>query len=147
MNWADYLTVAAIWSTIGLIIGFIAGFLLKEGIKPGRMRREARDRIFGLVLVLAAMITLAQTTYYQRHQRTVTACQANYNTGFRVILTQRSAIADADRANLARLVKEVNTARTRQASAAALRRFLHTNEELTRQRARLKPPVLPDKCQ
>lgn len=139
----EYFTTAFIWSAMGLIVGFLAGVGMRVTWLNGVLRREERDRIIGLSLILVGLVAVAQNLVFQKHQRQITDCQTKYNVAFQTILKQRSSISDRDKDNLSFLMNAIGTSKSKEDSRKAFEKYVATNNELDNERRHTKYPILP----
>ena len=141
----EYFTTALIWSAIGLIVGFIAGVGVRVKWVEVIFRREDRERLFGLGLILIGLVAVAQNLYFQKHQRQITNCQTKYNVAFQTILTERANISDRDKDNLSYLINGIVTAKSKEDSKKIFNKYVVVNKQLDEERKSYKYPTLPRK--
>lgn len=107
------------------------------------------DRLGAVVLVLA-LLTVGQLTWFSydnrqqvNHDRQITECQSAYNRAVSIAIQQRSQYSDEDRDSLVTFIREISTAKTREASRDALSKYLKRQDEITDARQRHPIPKLP----
>lgn len=101
-----------------------------------------KQRIFGIALVLLAIGTTVFGYYSTRQLESVTRCQAEYNNDFVLQIKERGKIADEDRENLARMLKTIYTADTREKRAKVLKDYIEVQEANDEKRAKHPLPEL-----
>lgn len=141
----DYFETAIIWSSMGLIVGFILGVGFRIVWIDKFIKKEERERILGLFLIFIALAAVAQNFTFQRHQREVTNCQTKYNVAFQTILSERSKINDKDKDNLSYLINGLVTAKSKKDSRDIFNNYVAVNKELDKERISYKYPALPQK--
>jgi hypothetical protein len=121
------------WSLIGFLIGWLVGremlFIsqIREAVVPEEERErtdqmvadtpERRSRLLGFVVVILAVFTVLQGSYFTYESNKKAQCQAQFNEDFRVVLQKRAQWADEDKQALTKLLSDLlvakqNTGRT-----------------------------------
>lgn len=138
----EYWVNSSVWSGIGLLIGYLVGSGVRVRIYHMRLSRGDMDRVIGAILILIAFISTAQSLVFQRHQRDVTNCQARINIQTQEIITARGRIADGDRANISRLIREVSSLKPGDQAAGrkVLTRYIAEDQRLGDERRKLPFP-------
>lgn len=138
----EYWVNSSVWSGIGLLFGYLVGSGVRLRIYHVRLSRTDMDRMIGAILILIAFISTAQSLVFQRHQRDVTTCQARINIKVQETIAARGKIADGDRANISRLIREVSSIKPgdRAAGRKALTRYIVEDRRLGDERRKLPFP-------
>lgn len=162
-----------VWSLIGFIAGYLVANLkmemdqIKEAVVnddsddsgqdedrdgyagghggPGGEHRPRFPRWLGVVVILLAVVTVAQGVYFSRQARETSHCQAQFNSDFSTALTLRNGWAAEDRAQLTKMIDTVLTGATPEVRRKALEDYLaavHKNDAL---RAQHPLPELSDR--
>lgn len=101
----------------------------------------------GVVLIILALVSAFQLSYFSYHNRQVSSCQSRYNIAMAETLQTRSHYADQDRESLVTFIHRVSEAKSRTESRDALNDYLSTQERIDRERRSNPLPKLPPgKC-
>lgn len=104
-----YIVHSLLWSITGFVVGWFAGRLgrdvhtLKETVmpehpRPWYRRRISRDALFGIVIVVLAVLTVASSVLATWQLSAATQCQEQFNNQYRAALEVRSDAAARVRA-------------------------------------------------
>lgn len=97
------------WSLIGFLLGWLSCremlFIsqIREAVVPKEERErtdqktQANSRLLGWVVVLLAVVSVLQGSYYTWQNQKVAQCQASYNADFAKVLRLRAQWADEDK--------------------------------------------------
>lgn len=120
------------WSAFGFLGGYLTAWI------PSRRKAMDREPIrhgiprwVGVVLIILALLTVAEGWYFnnkvsEQTDATArrTACQANYNQQFTIVLTKRTEWANEDRTELNRLMTRWINSHDRVEPRKALEEYL-----------------------
>lgn len=132
----EYWTNALVYSALGFIVGVIVGLGVRSRFKIKLLDRRARERLLGAILIFIALVSQAQSLWFQRHQRDVTSCQVRYNERFNSTLQERTDIANRDRKNINDMIAGVMalTPGDRERGRQILQTYLDNNKKLDTER-------------
>ncbi|GAA2554864.1 hypothetical protein GCM10010423_65050 [Streptomyces levis] len=82
----------------------------------------------GVLLLILALLTVANGVYFSVQNRHATRCQAEYNSQFIEQINTRAKISESDRESLVKLVKQVIGSQDRETSRKALAEYVETLE-------------------
>src|SRR5688572_11264512 len=137
----EYFINAMVWSSLGLVVGFMMGMGWRVGFRLGRLNERGRERMVGAFLIALALGSTAQSLVYQKHQSDITDCQTRYNEDFQKTLRERAASAERDRRNTFNMVKGVLQAKDRAVARKAIEDYVKINEQIEAERQKQKYPV------
>lgn len=100
-------------------------------------------KIMIAVVVFGSALYLAWFSYDSRQAQ---HCFAKYNDRVAQVTERRAQLASEDRASLVKLVRTVNTARSRETVSAALQEYLMAEDEIDRKRAASPIPRLQERA-
>jgi uncharacterized protein HemX len=147
-----YIVNSAAWSAAG----FLIGTLFTRGAKEVHEIREAvveddskqhrhappTNRLIGIVVVILAVITVANSAYFTWQQQQVSDCQADVNSQFIEALKSRSSTADDDRTALKELATTI--VNHPEQAGEALQDYVSTLKASDKERKRNPLPPLPE---
>lgn len=163
----EYIVGSLGWSILGFMAGWAAASLrtdlttIKEQVmsehehespraRPVRRHRPATaqaTRWLGIVVALLAVVTVAQGVIVSHQLKESTACQAEYNDRFAMVLTIRARLYDEDRHALNKLIGIIAANPGGEDSIGrAIQNYVETVEENEVDRLRTPLPNLDSKC-
>jgi len=110
------------WTLFGFVLGCLVGY---ERVVPKRFRQEEsmseteyvpqqtprQGRWIGAVVILLALFSVAQGSYFAFENSRTAECQARFNDDFARVTTQRAVWADEDRRSLTKMLNEILAAK------------------------------------
>lgn len=163
-----YVAQSAVWGACGFVGGFLAGRAAKdvhtlaqtadrgdtvdEQASPPRRRRPRAEWVLGIVVLLLAILTVAQGIVESTATRRVVQCQTTYSNAFSDALDARTQASTQAQDALDQLVTAIATVNgTPAVRAAAVQKaisdYLATRAHLKQQQAAHPyPPAPRDLC-
>lgn len=146
------------WSLIGFLVGWLVGremlFIsqIREAIVPQDERErtdhkvtpEKRSRLLGFIVVLLALFSVAQGSFYAYESEKKSACQAQFNNDFARVATARSQWADDDKKALNKMLSDLLSAKPGQ-GRTILEKYIEATERTDKLRAENPLPKLEDR--
>lgn len=160
MEVLTYIIQSTVWSVIGFAGGFFFGRAgrevheIKETIVDDDCEERAQHlkvkddtwrQVFGVTLMLLALITVGQAWYGVEKRRDLVNCQIEYNQAVAESFRERNEWAEEDRSAIINFFKTVyESPGDDQAEFEAFRRLINTSERNDRLRAKHPIPELPE---
>ena len=113
------------WSLIGFLVGWLFGremlFIsqIREAVVPEEERAVtdhskmsgARSKVLGYVVIVLAVFSVLQGSYYAYQTSQTSSCQAQFNADFAVVVAKRAQWANEDKAAETKLWKDFLSAK------------------------------------
>jgi hypothetical protein len=148
------------WSLIGFLIGWLFGremlFItqIREAVVPEEERDltehkvadtpEKRSRLLGFIVVILAVFTVLQGSYFTYENKKQAQCQAQYNSDFAAVVRKRAQWADEDKQAELKLFRDLLGAKPG-TGAKILQDYLETTSRTDKLRQENPLPKLEDR--
>jgi hypothetical protein len=146
------------WSLVGFTIGWLVGremlFIsqIREAVVPEeeierteqRLPAPNRNRLLGIVVIILALFTVTQGSYYAYETNKKSECQAQYNADFARVIGLRAKWSDEDKKAETKLWRDFLAAKPGQ-SRKILQTYLDATERTDKLRAENPLPKLEDR--
>lgn len=153
------------WSLVGFIAGWLAAHEMSfinrtleatvsvaKREKPDHAETPGRSRVLGWVVVVLAVVTVAQGSYFTYESSKTaqknterTECQAQFNKDFAAVLVKRAQWADDDKKALNKLLRDLLAVTKPGQSGQILVTYLATTDRTDKLRAETPLPKLEDR--
>lgn len=150
------------WSLIGFVAGWLVGremlFIsqIREVVVP-KAERERTDhtlpkvtgnRLLGWIVIILALFTVAQGSYYAYDRNQITQCQAKFNADFAATVAKRAQWADEDKQAELKLWRDFLASKKPGENRLILQHYLDTTARTDKLRQENPLPKLEDRnCQ
>lgn len=147
------------WSLVGFVVGWLVGremlFIsqIREAVVPEaeierteqKLPAPRSSRLLGIVVIVLAIFTVAQGSYYAYENNKKSSCQAQFNSDFAKVIALRSQWANEDKAAEIKLWRDFLTTTQPAQSRKILEAYLEATTRTDKLRAENPLPKLEDR--